>query len=95
MPSWSFRRGGGGGRLYWNENTSAATGKAKQWLYLLRRLMRVKLPQQLLITFYTCTTESILIACMTALYGSCTKGDTNILQHAVKAVQTKTKSFAS
>lgn len=51
--------------------------------FILRRLTRANLPQKLLVSFYRCTTESILTKCRTAWYRSCTQTDETALQHVV------------
>lgn len=53
----------------------------------LRRPRRTNHSQKLLVNFYKCTTESILINCITVWYSTCTNADKKALQRIVKTAQ--------
>jgi hypothetical protein len=42
---------------------------------------------QILKKFYSCTIESILTGCITALYGNCSASDRKALQRVVRTAQ--------
>ncbi|KAI4895256.1 hypothetical protein NFI96_000433 [Prochilodus magdalenae] len=58
--------------LTWSLYTNKVVRSARQCLFFLRRLRKFGLPPDILTNFYRCTIESILTACITVWYGSCT-----------------------
>uniref|UniRef100_A0A4W5JW70 Alkylated DNA repair protein AlkB homologue 8 N-terminal domain-containing protein n=1 Tax=Hucho hucho TaxID=62062 RepID=A0A4W5JW70_9TELE len=52
-----------------------------------RRLKRFGMSPQILKKFYSCTIESILTGCITALYGNCSASDRKALQRVVRTAQ--------
>ncbi|XP_055501117.1 uncharacterized protein LOC129702998 [Leucoraja erinacea] len=73
--------------LAWSTNTAALVKKAQQRLFFLRTLKKTGLPQQLLTTFYRCTTESILTYGISVWYLSCTEAERRALQRVVHRAQ--------
>ena len=73
--------------LTWGTNTSAITKKAHQRLHFLRVLRNNKLPQELLVSFYRCSIESILTYCINVWFGSCTAAEKTALQRVVNTAQ--------
>ena len=73
--------------LTWSTNTSAIVKKAHQRLHFLRVLRNNKLPQELLVSFYRCSIESILTYCMNVWFGSCTVAERSALQRVVNTAQ--------
>ncbi|KAI4890340.1 hypothetical protein NFI96_001136 [Prochilodus magdalenae] len=61
--------------LIWSLHTNKAVRSTRQRLFFLRRLRKFGLPPDILTNFYRCTIESILMACITVWYGSCTAFD--------------------
>jgi hypothetical protein len=61
--------------------------RARQNLFPLRRLKRFGMGPQILKRFYSCTTESILMGCITAWYGNCSASDHKALQRVVRTAQ--------
>ncbi|KAI5085493.1 gastrula zinc finger protein XlCGF28.1-like, partial [Silurus meridionalis] len=59
----------------WSCHTNTLVKKARQRLYHLRCLRDFKLPSQVLKTFYTCNTESILTGSITSWFGNSTMQD--------------------
>ena len=59
----------------WSLHVKRTVKKARQCLFLLRRLRDFRLPLKVLRNFYTCTTESILSGSITTWMGSCKKQD--------------------
>ncbi|KAI4874335.1 hypothetical protein NFI96_004586 [Prochilodus magdalenae] len=57
--------------LSWSFHTNKVVRSARQRLFFLRRLRKFGLPLDTLTSFYRCTTESILTACITVWYSSC------------------------
>ncbi len=53
--------------LTWSAHTDAVLKKAHQRLFFLRRLRKFGTSPRILRSFYTCTVESILTGCITAL----------------------------
>ncbi|KAM3870092.1 uncharacterized protein ACN63O_005204 [Diretmus argenteus] len=63
------------------------TEKAHQRLFFLRRLKKVHLSPQILVTFYRCTIERMRTSCITVWYGNCSASDRKALQRVVKTAQ--------
>lgn len=55
--------------LSWGENITSATGKTHQRLFYLRKLKQAKLPQGLMMNFYPCAIESVVIYSKDSLCG--------------------------
>ncbi|KAI4874028.1 hypothetical protein NFI96_005710 [Prochilodus magdalenae] len=68
-------------------HTNKAVRSACQRLFFLRRLRKFGLPPDILTNFYRCTTESILMACITVWYGSCTAYDRKALKRVVRTAE--------
>ncbi len=77
--------------LTWTINITALVKKAKKWLYFLRMLRKVNLSQQLLLSFYRCSIESVLTHGMLAWYGSSSAADKKALTRVIKTAQNITK----
>ncbi|KAI2667379.1 RNA-directed DNA polymerase from mobile element jockey [Labeo rohita] len=73
--------------LLWTKNIMALVKKAQKRLYFLRMLRKVNLPQRLLVSFYSCSIESILTYGMLVWYGSSTAADKKALQRVIKTAQ--------
>ena len=73
--------------LTWGVNTTGLVKKAQQRLYFLRVLRRNNIPQKLLVSFYRCSIESILIYCLCVWFSSCTVAQRKRLQGVIKAAQ--------
>lgn len=61
--------------------------KTHRWLFLLQTLKNARLPQQMLMTFYRCTTESVLTYCISVWYLSCTAADRKALRRVISSAQ--------
>ncbi|XP_078793907.1 uncharacterized protein LOC144987939 [Oryzias latipes] len=61
--------------------------KAQQRLHFLRRLRKNNVNQELLVTFYRSTIESILSSCITVWFSHCTEAEQQSLQRVVKTEQ--------
>ena len=73
--------------LSWRTNTTATIKKAQQRLYFLRVLRNYHLRQELLVTFYRCSVESILTYCICVWFFSCTAAERKALQRVVNSAQ--------
>ncbi|KAI4880470.1 hypothetical protein NFI96_002096 [Prochilodus magdalenae] len=73
--------------LTWSLHTNKVVRSARQRLFFLRRLRKFGLPPDILTNFYRCTIESILTACITVWYGSCTAYDRKALKRVVRTVE--------
>ena len=73
--------------LTWSLHTNKAVRSARQRLFFLRRLRKFGLPPDILTNFYRCTIESILTACITVWYGSCTAYDRKALKRVVRTAE--------
>ncbi|KAI4905056.1 hypothetical protein NFI96_016034, partial [Prochilodus magdalenae] len=69
------------------ETSNKVVRSASQRLFCLRRLRKFGLPPDILINFYRCTIESILTACITVWYGSCTAYDRKALKRVVRTAE--------
>ena len=78
--------------LTWTQNTHCLISKAQQQLYFLRAVRKLNLPQQLLLSFYHCSVESVLTYGILVWYGSSSAADKKALQRAIKAAQKITKT---
>jgi hypothetical protein len=63
----------------------------RQCLFNLRRLKKFGLSPKTLTSFYRCTTESILLGCITAWYGNCTTLNRKVFQRVVQSAQRITR----
>lgn len=70
-------------------NTTALNKKAQQRLFFHTTLRKTCLLQQMLITFYGCSVESILTYCISVWFSSCTVSEKNALQKVVLRAQKK------
>ena len=61
-----------------------------QNLFPFRTLKIFGMGPQILKRFYSCTVESILTGCITALYGNCSASDRKALQRVVRTAQYNT-----
>ena len=73
--------------LTWSTNTSAIIKKAHQRLHFLRVLRNNQLPQELLVSFYRCSIESIMTYCICVWFWSCTVAERTALQRVVNTAQ--------
>ncbi|KAI4876267.1 hypothetical protein NFI96_007913 [Prochilodus magdalenae] len=73
--------------LSWSLHTNKVVRSARQRLFFLRRLRKFGLPPDILTNFYRCTIESILTACITVWYGSCTAYDRKALKRVVRTAE--------
>ena len=73
--------------LTWSTNTAAIVKKAHQRLHFLRVLRNNKLSQELLVSFYRCSIESILTYCINVWFGCCTAAERTALQRVVNTAQ--------
>ncbi|KAI4881098.1 hypothetical protein NFI96_007136 [Prochilodus magdalenae] len=73
--------------LTWSLHTNKVVRSARQRLFFLRRLRKFGLPPDILTNFYRCTIESILTACITVWYGSCTAYDRKALKRVVRTAE--------
>lgn len=73
--------------LTWSTNTAATIKKAHQRLYFLRVLRNNNLAQDLLVSFYRCSIESILTYCICVRFWSCTAAERKALQRVVNTAQ--------
>ncbi|KAI4889951.1 hypothetical protein NFI96_007815, partial [Prochilodus magdalenae] len=73
--------------LSWSLHTNKVVRSARQRLFFLRRLRKFGLPPDILTNFYRCTIESILTACITVCYGSCSAYDRKALKRVVRTAE--------
>ncbi|KAI4886588.1 hypothetical protein NFI96_000785 [Prochilodus magdalenae] len=73
--------------LTWSLHTNKVVRSARQNLFFLRRLRKFGLPPDILTNFYRCTIASILMACITVWYGSCTAYDRKALKRVVRTAE--------
>ncbi|KAI4891709.1 hypothetical protein NFI96_002854 [Prochilodus magdalenae] len=73
--------------LSWSLHTNKVVRSACQRLFFLRRLRKSGLPPDILTNFYRCTIESILTACITVWYSSCTAYDRTALKRVVRTAE--------
>jgi hypothetical protein len=74
-------------KLTWSKHTKTVVKRAQQNLFPLRRLNKFGMGPQILKRFYSCTIESILTVCITALYGNCSASDRKALQRVMHTAQ--------
>ena len=72
-------------KLKWFTHTDSVVKKAQQRIFNLRRLKECGLSPKTLTNFYRCTTESILLGCITAWYGNCTAHNCKALHRGVRS----------
>ncbi|KAM9816508.1 uncharacterized protein ACBT44_010817 isoform 1-T1 [Syngnathus typhle] len=58
-----------------------------EFLYLLRQLMKLNLPRELLKTFYTAIIQSVLCTSITVWFGSASKQDKHRLQRTIRTAE--------
>ncbi|KAI4890846.1 hypothetical protein NFI96_032433 [Prochilodus magdalenae] len=68
-------------------HTNKVVRSACHRLFFLRRLRKFRLLPDILTNFYRCTIESILTACITVWYGSCTAYDRKALKRVVRTAE--------
>ncbi|KAI4896211.1 hypothetical protein NFI96_008966, partial [Prochilodus magdalenae] len=73
--------------LNWSLHTNKVERSARRRIFFLRRLRKFGLPPDILTNFYRCTKESILTACITVWYGSCTAYDCRALKSVVRTAE--------
>ncbi|KAK0152049.1 hypothetical protein N1851_006575 [Merluccius polli] len=73
--------------LKWSTNINSLVKKAQQWLYFLRTLRKVNLPQQLLVSFYRCSIDSVLTHGIIVWYGNSSVADKKALQRVINTAQ--------
>ena len=73
--------------LTWTINSSALVKKAQQQLYFLMTLRKTDLFIKLLVSFYHCSTESLLTYCITVWYANCSEADRRALQRVINTSQ--------
>jgi transposase InsO family protein len=67
-------------KLSWSKHIRTVMKRARQHLFLLRRLKRLGMGPQSLKTFYSCTVESILTGCITTWHGTCSASERKALE---------------
>ncbi len=77
--------------LTWTINIMALVKKAQKRLYFLRMLRKVNLSQQVLLSFYRCSIESVLTHGMLVWYESSSAADKKALQRVIKTAQNITR----
>ncbi|KAI4902624.1 hypothetical protein NFI96_004127 [Prochilodus magdalenae] len=73
--------------LTWSLHTNKVVRSARQRLFFLRRLRKFGVPPDIFTNFYRCTIESILTACITVWYGSCTAYDRKALKRVARTAE--------
>ena len=73
--------------LTWSVNSVKVGKKAQQRLHFLRVLRKNNISQRLLVSFYTCTIESILTYCICVWFTSCTVEQKKALQRVINTAQ--------
>ena len=73
--------------LTWGTNTNALVKKAQQRLYFLRSLRKVNVSQDLLLSFYRCSVESILTHNILVWFRSSSQADKKALERVRKSAQ--------
>ncbi len=73
--------------LKWDNDIDSIVKKAKQRLYLLHKLRKFNLPQELLIQFYSAIIESVLCTSITVWFSSATKSDLRRLRRVVRTAE--------
>ncbi|KAI4899027.1 hypothetical protein NFI96_000382 [Prochilodus magdalenae] len=73
--------------LTWSLHTNKVVRSTHQRLFFLRRLRKFGLPPDILTNFYRRTIKSILTACITVWYGSCTAYDCKALKRVVRTAE--------
>jgi hypothetical protein len=74
-------------KLLWFKHTKTVVKRARQHIFLFRRLKRFVMGPEILKHFYSCTIESMLTGCITAWYGNCSASDRKTLQRVVRMAQ--------
>ena len=73
--------------LTWSTNINSLVKKAQQRFYFLRTLRKVNLSQQLLVSFYRCSIESVLTHGILVWYGNSSVADKKAPQRVIKKAQ--------
>ncbi len=73
--------------LKWDNHIESMVKKTQQRLYFLRQLRKFKLPQELLIQFYSAIIESVLCTSITVWFSSATKADLRRLRRVVQTAE--------
>uniref|UniRef100_A0A3B3RCJ5 Reverse transcriptase domain-containing protein n=1 Tax=Paramormyrops kingsleyae TaxID=1676925 RepID=A0A3B3RCJ5_9TELE len=73
--------------LTWGTHTSEVVKKTQKRLYFLRVLRKNYIPEKLLVSFYRCTVESIMVYCLCAWFSSCTVAQRKELHRIIKVAQ--------
>ena len=71
VESFKFLRVHATNKLSWSKHIKTVVKRARQCLFLLRRLKRFGMDPQILKKLYSYTIESILTGCITTWYGNC------------------------
>jgi hypothetical protein len=72
-------------KLTWSKHTKTVVKRARQSLFLLRKLKRFGMGPEILKWFYSCNIEST--GCITGWYGNCSASDCKALQRVVHTTQ--------
>ena len=73
--------------LHWGINSKVIHKKARQRLHFLRILRKYQPSQELMVSFYRSTVESILTYCMGVWFEGCTEEERTNLQRVVNSAQ--------
>ncbi len=73
--------------LTWSVNTTIIIKAAQQRLHFLRILRNYQLTQNLLVSIYRCSVESILTYCICVWFSSCTAAERKALQRIITTAQ--------
>ena len=73
--------------LHWGINSKVIHKKARQRLHFLRILRKYQPSQELMVSFYRSTVESILTYCMGVWFEGCTEAERTNLQRVVNSAQ--------
>ena len=71
----------------WSVNTLASVKKAQQRMHFLRLLKKNNMNEQVLVTFYRSSIESVLVFCITVWYTGCSAADKKALQRVINTAQ--------
>ncbi len=73
--------------LTWTTHIQTQVKKARQRLYHLRQLRKVRVSPTILKTFYSGTIESVLTQCISVWYGNSSSQDCKALQRVVRLAE--------
>ena len=85
VESFKFLGGHINNKLEWSKHTKTVIKRARQSLFLLRKLKRFGMGSEILKRFYSCNIEST--GCFTAWYSNCSASDRKALQRVVRTAQ--------